>query len=126
MMAFVPTRVLVHCSKKPVLVNSELRIRKTEVDFFAFFFVVSLRTLRLCVKKACFTQSRRKRKGRKVRKGLHRVIRDKLEVESECELDLPVRTQADGAADGRTQQAERRTRGVLRKRLSRLDHIGCA
>jgi len=44
------------------------------VDFFAFFLVISLRTLRLCVKKARFTQSRQERKGRKAREGLHRVI----------------------------------------------------
>ncbi len=34
--------------------------------FLLFFFAVSLRTLRLCVEKACFTQSRQERKGRKV------------------------------------------------------------
>jgi hypothetical protein len=36
------------------------------VDLFRFFFAFSLRTLRLCVKKAVFTRSRQERKGRKV------------------------------------------------------------
>ena len=47
-----------------------------------------------------------------------------LEVEPEAKLYLPVRSESDRSADGRTKQAECGARGSLRKRLSGLYNRG--